>query len=678
MDNLFHFTGMSLQKMKAQEIEIQKHQCFLQGIFFGLFPVTLLVLQFTQPLLTGIWTTVAGITLMSLLGLGTALLFKLPVPGKILIGLGIALGIFLLYPTLCTNPSAALFAGVLVIASLYYLLSVRINPFSVTDELLHLERFRGSALSLIILTMLSPLFVHDHKLFSLVCLTGLLVMFSLLGSFLNVYREFMQHKTEAFFLVGLTVIAVMLTYAEMIALPAFLMAVCTFCYAMSRKQADLRYFSIIINHPGRSVFLTFALLCAAGTLLLRTPAAMTKEVEVIDAAFTSVSGVCVTGLSVIDIATELTLTGRIFLMILIQAGGLGIMTLASLVLHILGRRLSLNQEQLLTEMTSEQEQDVFQSLKQIVKVTFICEAAGALLLTPCFLYEHGVCAQAFELGIFTSVSAFCNAGFFPGAANLVPYSGNYIILIVTALLIITGGIAPAVTVSLLHVRKRGCRMPLVCKLVFGSTLILLASSTVLLLLFEWDGIFGDLSVTGKFINSFFLAASLRTAGFNTVAMEGSGVPAVIVMLLCMFIGGSPGGTAGGIKGTTLSMIVFTLRAAIRGDDEVIFDRHHIPQKSIIQAVAIISSATLVLLAVIVMLVTTQPTGAKEAIFECVSALGTVGLSLGATGELDAIGKIIIMATMFIGRIGPLTLFLLLSDRRNAQDPGYPPIRIPLG
>lgn len=126
------------------------------------------------------------------------------------------------------------------------------------------------------------------------------------------------------------------------------------------------------------------------------------------------------------------------------------------------------------------------------------------------------------------------------------------------------------------------------------------------------------------------------------------------------------------------MIILTLRAAVRGDDTVELDRHRIPAKSIIQAVAIISSAAFVLLVVIVMLVITQPIGAKEVIFESVSALGTVGLSLGATGELDTIGKLIIMATMFIGRIGPLTLFLLLSDRRNSQDPGYPPVNIPLG
>lgn len=657
--------------MKIKNFETQKQQCFLQGILFGIFPVTLLVLHFTH-------IGLAGIALPLLLGIGTAVLFRKPIVGKILITSGIGFGIFLLYPVLYTNPLFALLIGVSVIASLYYLFSSRIRSFSIQQSELHLEHFRGSTLSLIILTMFSPLFVHEHELFSLVCLTGLLIQFATLGNYLNIYREAARRKWWIAALTVLTPLAVLLAWKEYIVLPAFLLAVTGFCYGMRQKHSDLKQLNVIIDHPGRSVFFTFALLCAGGTLLLRTPAAMQDGVDVIDAAFTSVSGVCVTGLSVIDIASDLTLTGRFFLMLLIQAGGLGIMTLASLVLHTLGRRLSLNQEHLLSELTPAQEQDVFQSLKQIVKVTFFCEAAGMLLLIPGFYYSHGDWYLAFELGIFTSISAFCNAGFFPGAANLMPYSGNYFLLIVTALLIIAGGIAPAVTVSLLQIRKKGYRMPLVCKLVFGGTLLLLASSTSLLLLFEWDGIFGGLTATGKVINSFFLAASLRTAGFNTVEMVGSGVPAVIVMLLCMFVGGSPGGTAGGIKNTTLAMIILTLRAAVRGDDTVELDRHRIPAKSIIQAVAIISSAAFVLLVVIVMLVITQPIGAKEVIFESVSALGTVGLSLGATGELDTIGKLIIMATMFIGRIGPLTLFLLLSDRRNSQDPGYPPVNIPLG
>lgn len=658
--------------MKTRRSESQEQQCFLQGLLSGLAPVSLLVLSFAPPLLSGGQAVTAGIALPLLLLSGLTILYRFPLWSRILISAGSGLGIFLLFPVLCTDQLFLLFTGVTVIASLFYLFSSRIKPFNASVPELRLERFRGNALALILLTMFSPLFSHDRRLFTFVCLAGLLIMLFSFGSFQR------KRKWLLFLLPVPAAAAVFLALKDAVILPAFFLGAAGFCYAMSRKHTDLKYLRIIMDHPGRSVFLTFALLCAAGTLLLRTPAAMNGEISVLDAAFTSVSGVCVTGLSVIDISRELTLTGRLFLMLLIQAGGLGIMTLATLTLHALGKRLSLNQEHLLTELDAAKDQDVLQSLKQIVTVTFFCETLGAALLIPGFFQAHGDWSLAFELGIFTSVSAFCNAGFFPHTDNLMPYAGNHFLLMVTALLIIAGGIAPAVTVSLIQLRKKAYRLPLISKLVIGSTLLLLAGSTFFLLLFEWNGIFSDLTPIGKMVNGFFLAASLRTAGFNTVAMSGCGVPAVIVMLLCMFIGGSPGGTAGGIKNTTLAVLVLTLRAAVQGSGEVVLDRHRIPGKSVIQAVAVVSSAVLVLLIVIVMLVTSQSAGAKELIFESFSALGTVGLSLGITGELDTVGRIIIMATMFIGRIGPLTLFLLLSERRNSGNSSCPSVRIPLG
>lgn len=655
--------------------EITRKQCFLQGFLLGIFSISLLVIGL--PPTHQFWWLAAG-AFPFLLEIGAAFLFKVPSAGKILITLGLALGIYLLFPLISSSPLFALFYGSVFLTFVYYLFSSRIRQIASVDREMSLELFRGSSLSLIILTMLSPLFVQDYQMYSAVCLCGFLTMLIFFGSYLNVFKEPSRKKRIIAGMLLTAVLSVVLAMNECIILPAFFLAVPGFCYAMFQSREDLKHFGIVMAHPGRSVFLTFAFLCAGGALLLRTPAAMTNGISVIDAAFTAVSGVCVTGLSVIDISSDLTLTGRFFLLILIQAGGLGIMTLAALVLHGLGKRLSLDQEQVLTELAPAQEQEVFQSLKQIVKVTFFCETIGAILLIPCFFFEHNDWGTAFELGVFTSISAFCNAGFFPNIDNLMPYSGNYFLLIVTALLIILGGIAPAVTISILHAGKKKYMLPLISKLVIGSTLLLLAGSTIFLLIFEWNGIFNGLSSTGKVINSFFLAASLRTAGFNTVAMGGSGAPAVIMMILCMFIGGSPGGTAGGIKTTTIAMIILTFRAAIRGENEAELDRHRIPEKSIIQAVSIICSAFLVLLLVIIMLTTTQTIGLRSLIFEAVSALGTVGLSLGATGELDFIGKIIIMITMFIGRIGSLTLFLLLSDRRSSRDSGYPPVRIPLG
>ena len=670
--------GKFFLQMRTRNFELQKQHCFLQGVLSGIFPVTLLFFRFTPPLLSGAWAAAVIALLPLLAGSGAALLFRFPAAGRVLITAVMGLAIFLLFPVLCTDPLLALFTGVTVIGSLYYLFSARIVPLSSSAYQLRWEHFRGTALALTTMTMFSPLFVSDYKLFSIVCLADILLLLRSFGGIWNTRRGSRGYQWwKTLLLLGCAAGAIALSLNESIVFPAFLLGAAGYCFSLIRRQDDLKYLSVIIEHPGRSVFLTFGVLSAAGTLLLRTPVAMTGEIEVINAAFTAVSGVCVTGLSTIDISRDLTFSGRCFLLLLIQTGGLGIMSLAALVLHALGR-LSINQEQLLAELTPTQEQDIFQSLKQIFKVTVICEVTGALLLSCGFFYLFNSWEKALELGIFTSVSAFCNAGFFPGADNMIPYAGNPFILLVTALLITAGGIAPAVIVSLCRVCKGEEKMPAVSKLVAGTTLLLLSGTAFFLLLFEWDGIFGALSIPDKIVNSFFLAASLRTAGFSSLVLENCGVPAVIVMMLCMFTGGSPGGTAGGIKVTTLALLVLTLRAAARGEDEVVFDGHRIPGKNIIQAVAIVCSAVLVLLTVIIMLVTTQTITSEKVIFESISALGTVGLSLGGTRELDAIGKVIIMAAMFIGRIGPLTLFLLLSDGHGAKNSGLPPVSIPLG
>ena len=328
------------------------------------------------------------------------------------------------------------------------------------------------------------------------------------------------------------------------------------------------------------------------------------------------------------------------------------------------------------DLLNSQDQNIFQNLKLIVRFTFAAEAIGAGLLTWGFYHVHHDISYALELGIFTSVSSFCNAGFFPGAESLIPYSGEKFLLLVIALEIIIGGIAPMVTYSLLRLQSLR-RLPFVSKLILASTAILLIMSTFLLLLFEWGGIFKDLTWPDKLVNGFFLAATLRTAGFNSVDISGINVPTLLTMLLLMAIGGSPGGTAGGIKTTTLAVLALTFIAAVRGSDQVIAGRHRIAFRTVIKAVAIIFSAVLVMMAIVLMLVTTQTLPLKELLFEAVSALATVGLTLDCTSYLDAVGQFIIMLAMFIGRIGPLTLFLLLSDRSNVKSPGYPQIKIPL-
>lgn len=660
--------------MNFYEKQEQKRQYLFQGIFLGLFPGTLVTAL--NPLLPGVWALAAGAAVPLLLWAGAALLFRTPRFARIIIGAGALLHLYLLRSELLNDPLLALLCGLCCTGLFFLLFTVRLLPAAEPGPDLRLNRLTGAAFSLLCVTMFSPLVFRNFYLISLALPLPVITVLHLFCDYWGkcVHPEWKVQLSLLF--TAAAAASIPLALADHIVLPAFCVGAGCFLFASFRGNGLFSASGGFIRHPGRCLALTFLLLCAAGTLLLRTPAAMARKIEVIDAAFTAVSAVCVTGLSTVDIAKELTLAGKIFLLLLIQAGGLGIMTIAAVVLHALGR-LTLNLEHLVSGVNVQEEPGIVITLKRILEVTCICESVGAVLLTVCFYAAHGDWLEAAGLGIFTSISAFCNAGFFPGAANLAPYAGNKSLLIIVALLITAGGVAPAVAASLFPLRSSS-RLPFISRLVLSTTLLLLTAGTVLLLLFEWNGIFGGLSPADKVVNAFFHTATLRTAGFNSVSLANTGVPALLVMMLLMFIGGSPGGTAGGIKTTTLAVLFLAFLAAVRHEEEITCGGRRIPVSAVVQAVAVVTASAGVLLIVVIMLLTTQGAGAMGLVFESVSALATVGLSLGATCELDEVGKIIIMTAMFVGRIGPLTLFLLLSDKKSAPQPGLPPVKIPLG
>ena len=661
--------------MKFYADQERKRQYLFQGIFLGLFPVTLVTALTVNPLLPGAWRIAAGIAVPLLLWGGAALLFKVPFAARLFVGVGAVLHLFILFFELLRNPLLTLFCALCCAGLFFLLFTVRLFPAPDPGPELRLNRLTGAAASLLCVTMFSPLVFRDFVLISMVLplpvITVLYLFYDYWGNYVSPERK----GGLRLLFIAASAASIPLALTDLIVLPAFCAAAGCLLFVTFRKNGPLNVSGGGLRHPGRCLALTFLLLCAAGTLLLRTPAAA-PNIKVIDAAFTAVSAVCVTGLSTVDISKDLTLTGQIFLLLLIQAGGLGIMTLAAVVLHALGR-LTLNLEHLASGVNEEEEQGIVTTLKRILKVTFICETVGAVLLTGCFFTVNGNWLEAAGLGIFTSISAFCNAGFFPGADSLVPYAGEKCLLIIVALLITAGGVAPAVTTSIFPLRPFA-RLPFISRLVLAATLLLLTAGTVLLLIFEWNGIFGGLAPGDKVVNAFFHTATLRTAGFNSVGLARTGVPALLVMMLLMFAGGSPGGTAGGIKTTTLAVLFLAFLAAVRHEEEITCGGRRIPLSAVVQAVAVTAASAGVLLTVIIMLLTTQSTGARELIFESVSALATVGLSLGATRELDEVGKIIVMTAMFVGKIGPLTLFLLLSDKKSAPQPGLPPVKIPLG
>ena len=654
---------------------MQSHHLFIQGILLGLLPIGVLVLHAENPLLSGNRVIFAGIAALIFIFWGTWKIFSSPRLAATLAISGISLSNFILFFEYQSDPLFTMFALLTSIALIHYFCTGKHYPPTELTGMLRLERILGAALAVTVLTLFSPLFVYESQLYDLAVFISLLLLDLLAYNYTGCIRKTKLKTIMQLFAIIVLGIFSWLYYADFIILGGLIIGLSCIALLLYKKHADLQFPGIILQHPARGLAITFFLLCIAGTLLLRTPIAMQDEISILEAAFTAVSATCVTGLTVIDISGELTLCGRFFLLLLIQLGGLGIMTITAMALHAFGR-LPLSGEQLLNELAEPQEQDIFQTIKLIVTFTLMTEFIGALLLTWGFYTVHHDLLQALELGIFTSVSAYCNAGFFPGAENLIPYAGEKFLLIVIASEIILGGIAPAMTYSYLKIQKYR-QLPVISRIIFQTTAILLVSGTLLLLLFEWNGIFRDLVWYDKLVNAFFQSATLRTAGFNTVNFALLSMPSYIVMLILMFIGGSPGGTAGGIKTTTLAVLALTFRSAIRGDDQVNISFNTVRQSTVNKAVAILISAALVLILTIFMLTATQTLPAKQLVFEAVSALATVGLSLNCTTSLDAVGQIIIMLAMFIGRIGPLTLFLLLSEKQISKTPTYPQIKIPL-
>jgi trk system potassium uptake protein TrkH len=309
-------------------------------------------------------------------------------------------------------------------------------------------------------------------------------------------------------------------------------------------------------------------------------------------------------------------------------------------------------------------------------MTFIAELAGTVILSPIFYSIGDTFGSAVWRGLFTAISAFCNAGFSLQSDSLILYQNNPAILFTVSALIVIGGLAPAT--SLLFPRWIRCRKtPIQAQLAFIMTLVLLTSGTLFILAFEWDGVLAGLTLGEKIVNAWFQSVTLRTAGFNSVDISHVANPTFLVMLCFMFIGGSPGGTAGGVKTTTIGVLALTFWSNITSRGGVVMKNRKIASVTIYRAVTIVMSGLLMWIVAVIMLEVTQRIPANDIIFETASAIGTVGLSTGATTMLDEIGKIIIMVTMFVGRIGPTALYLLISENAPSSLSHWPETKITL-
>jgi len=422
---------------------------------------------------------------------------------------------------------------------------------------------------------------------------------------------------------------------------------------------------LIQDHPARLVVATFLLLCAGGFVLLSLPinAADVGGIAWIDAAFTAVSAVCVTGLITVDTPLAWSGQGLAAVLILIQLGGLGIMTLSTAALGAMGRRLSVRHEEAVAGLFSGQHRGrLFAALRRTLAVTFAAEAAGTVLLAILFWSEGDGFTAALWRGLFTAVSAFCNAGFALQSDSLVAYQSSPAVLHTIAVLIVAGGLSPAAIVALPRLARRKS-VPLQVKVILVASAGLLLFGFAAFAAIEWNHALAGMSVGDRLHNAWFQSVTLRTAGFNSIEFADLQAAALPVSLALMFIGGAPGGTAGGIKVTTMWVLGATVAGALRGESEASSFGRRIPHPVVYRAIAIVTIGSLLLAALMTTVLLTQDMKPSVAVFEVFSAVGTVGLSLGGTGELDGLGKVLIMIAMFLGRVGPLTAFLLLVERQ---------------
>lgn len=610
-------------------------------------------------------------------------LFRKPVVGKSF-GIIAAAGCYgSAWPIIVSSPSFALLATVLLISAIFLLADFQIHfrrdpqshPVSRCEQRARWGAWMAPGVVIVELFMES-----SRSLFS-----PYVVVVSLMGALILYAHWAVTKKSKmpiALAVLGFSLISVSFTFNGLtgirdLALPLSLAALLSFPRHREIIEKKGHWWEILLSHPARIYLTTFSGLCVAGTFLLSLPASTHDgAIKLVDAAFTSVSAVCVTGLIVLDTPNDFTGFGQVCILLLIQLGGLGIMSITTVVLHAFGRRLSLKHERLLTSMTDTDHKDLVHSLKMILKFTFIAEGLGAILLFVLFCSAGDTLGMAAWRGIFTSISAFCNAGFALQSDSLIPYQSNALILHTVAALIIFGGMAPAT--SLLATRWiSGKPTPIAVRIALVTTVVLLVSGAVFMMAFEWYGVLSGLSFADKIHNAWFQSATLRTAGFNSVDMASIVSPTFLVMLAFMFIGGSPGGTAGGVKTTTIGILAMTFLANITNRNEVVIQNRRIHSSTIFRAITIIVSGMAVWFLVILMLQVTQQISARDLIFEATSAISTVGLSTGATPLLDEIGKIIIIIAMFAGRIGPMTLFMLLSEEQSVSSSRCPEEKISL-
>ena len=435
--------------------------------------------------------------------------------------------------------------------------------------------------------------------------------------------------------------------------------------------------------PNQIICLSFILMIGLGTLLLTLPISTTDHMGLhpVDALFVSTSASCVTGLTVTDLKNDLTLFGKVVMLLLIQIGGLGIMTLGTLVAHSMGYRFRLSETQVLQESLNQNSRmGMFPLIRRMIQYTFVVEGIFAILLSWHFYPEYGW--DCIGYGIFHSVSAFCNAGFdlFGNYESLTGRGNDFFLLGCLGTLIILGGIGFTVIHDVLHNHKWR-RLTLHSQIVLATSAFLIVLGGILIFLVDSQNpkTLGNLPLSEQLAQSFFTSISCRTAGFNTFDLGAATQISKLVMILLMFIGASPLSTGGGIKSTTYFIVMLSMWSVVRGKrDNVVFGRQ-ISRRLQVQAYAIFTIATIWVVSAGIMLsvIDGEVHQLGAVIFETVSAFGTVGMGIGITNEWDMWGKLLLSLTMLMGRVGILT-FIMAVIKQEESLIKYPEGNIMIG
>lgn len=434
------------------------------------------------------------------------------------------------------------------------------------------------------------------------------------------------------------------------------------------------------KNTGRLLVYGFLFIIFVGTLMLMLPGATLdgQGLSFINALFTSTSAVCVTGLIVVDTATHFTLFGEIVIMTLIQLGGIGIVTMATFLFLYISGGLGVSQMNVIKNVVAEENTNLLAlTLKRVIGFIFTVEAIGALVYYFSWSVPFESTGQRVLFSVFHAISAFCNAGFslFTNSLADGPNALNPYINIITMLLIVLGGLGFTSVWEIIYKKITRSywrnRLSIHTRTVLVTTAVLIFAGAGLFLALEWNNTLAGYSWGNKVMISFFQSITTRTAGFNTVDTGAIGISATLVMLMLMFVGGSPASTAGGIKTTTFAVLMRSISTTVRGYSRMEFFKRTIPNHIVFQAMSVVLLALTCVSVSTILLTITEDLPFLDLLFEEISAFATVGLSRGITSDLSSWGKFIITVSMFWGRVGILTFTVAFAKKADNRKYKYP-------